>query len=241
MNNTQKQKQNENENENENEIETITVAVVGHEYVGKTSFVEKLYDKTFDTDMTLATMSFNTRKIMVDKPDHLKKDGSENEKFAMELTDVSPMILPHMIDFVNQKDCVILMYDLSDVITFIQLEAMVKMIKERPCNNKLIYLIGNKCDREGKDGATVVTHEDVIQFMLRNDIKGFCKLQSKDYDSLKCSFDTFARSIFKMVKQVKIDIANNGEVVFKKSNIETDIVIGETIGDISDGSCCVIS
>lgn len=158
----------------------ITVAVVGLECVGKTAFIEKLHNPKFDIHTTLSTISFNMRTVAVNN------DIMGN--IEIELIDISPIAIGHMIHFINDKDCIILMYDLCNRKSFDFLAQIMAMLKSKPHDEQLFYLIGSKSDIYDTNYSTI-PDDDIDNFMCENNIKYFKKIQSSQYDKLKYDFD----------------------------------------------------
>lgn len=157
----------------------ITVAIVGLECVGKTAFIEKLHNPKFDIHTTLSTISFNMRSITFD-------DVAGN--IEVELIDISPIAIEHMTYFINDKDCIILMYDLCNRKSFDYLAQIIVMLKSKPHDDQLFYLIGTKSDIYDTNYG-IIPDDEIDNFMCENNIKCFKKIQSSQYDKLKYDFD----------------------------------------------------
>ena len=164
---------------NKNVQNRITVAVVGLECVGKTAFIEKLHNPKFDIHTTLSTISFNMRSITFD-------DVAGN--IEVELIDISPIAIEHMTYFINDKDCIILMYDLCNRKSFDYLAQIIVMLKSKPHDDQLFYLIGTKSDIYDTNYG-IIPDDEIDNFMCENNIKCFKKIQSSQYDKLKYDFD----------------------------------------------------
>ena len=211
-------------------ISTITVAVIGLECSGKTAFVEKLYNPEFDIHNTVSTISFNSRIIIVEN------DNIGN--IEVELTDISPIAINHMTDFINNKDCIILMYDLGSKQSFEYLEHIISILKIKPHKEQLFYLIGTKCDIHH---ISNISGDDIDYFMCENNIKCFRKIQSSEYKKLKYDFTSLVSIMYKDIKLSRlfrkhVDNENSTKdiKIYNNHNISTS-----TSSDMYN--CCLIS
>lgn len=210
----------------------ITVAIVGLECVGKTAFIEKLHNPKFDIHTTLSTISFNMRSIIVNN------DIIGNTE--VELIDISPIAIGHMTHFVNDKDCIILMYDLCNRKSFDYLAQILVMLKSKPHDEQLFYLIGTKSDICDVKYDTI-PDDEIDTFMCENNIKYFTKIQSSHYDKLKCDFDAL---VLIMCKDIIISrpMWKHTPVLNNIDRIEDIQIYNERNINMSDMyNCCSIS
>ncbi|XP_033008458.1 ras-related protein Rab-44 [Lacerta agilis] len=127
------------------------VLFVGDSNVGKTSFLHRLQDDSFNANMTATVgMDYRIKNLFVD-----------NKCFALRLWDTAGQERYHSItkQFFRKADGVVLMYDITSEHSFAEVRYWMNCIQEGAENGVVILLLGNKTDRaaerrvSSEDGA----------------------------------------------------------------------------------------
>nr|XP_034978382.1 ras-related protein Rab-44 isoform X2 [Zootoca vivipara] len=114
------------------------VLFVGDSNVGKTSFLHRLQDDSFDANMTATVgMDYRIKNLFVD-----------NKCFALRLWDTAGQERYHSItkQFFRKADGVVLMYDITSEHSFAEVRYWMNCIQEGAENGVVILLLGNKTD-----------------------------------------------------------------------------------------------
>uniref|UniRef100_A0A670IG86 RAB44, member RAS oncogene family n=1 Tax=Podarcis muralis TaxID=64176 RepID=A0A670IG86_PODMU len=114
------------------------VLFVGDSNVGKTSFLHRLQDDSFDANMTATVgMDYRIKNLFVD-----------NKCFALRLWDTAGQERYHSItkQFFRKADGVVLMYDITSVHSFAEVRYWMNCIQEGAEDGVVIFLLGNKTD-----------------------------------------------------------------------------------------------
>ena len=127
----------EYENNNDDEKIIIKILIVGDVGVGKSNFIYRyVEDKFSNTNLSSVGFDSNYKNINVG-----------NKKVLVQLWDSAgqTMFKSITISLFNRVQGIIILYDISDLNSFLNVEKWIKLIEEE--NKKLIYQIaGNKCD-----------------------------------------------------------------------------------------------
>ncbi|CAI5777523.1 ras-related protein Rab-44 isoform X1 [Podarcis lilfordi] len=114
------------------------VLFVGDSNVGKTSFLHRLQDDSFDANMTATVgMDYRIKSLFVD-----------NKCFALRLWDTAGQERYHSItkQFFRKADGVVLMYDITSEHSFAEVRYWMNCIQEGSEDGVVILLLGNKTD-----------------------------------------------------------------------------------------------
>ena len=130
------------------ENEKIILSVLGNSGVGKTSFIMKFTDNTFQ-ESYLATygMDFKTKFVTIN-----------NNKYRVDLYDTAGQerFRSVSINSIRMSDGVILIYDITNEFTYETIYSWMDNIYDVKGKDFPVILIGNKCD---KDDERVVSKE----------------------------------------------------------------------------------
>lgn len=126
----------------------IILSVLGNSGVGKTSFIMKFTDKTFQ-ESYLATygIDFKTKYVTIN-----------NNKYRVDLYDTAGQERFHSVSVnsIRMSDGVILIYDITDEFSYENISVWMDNIHQIKGEDFPVILIGNKCD---KDDERIVSKE----------------------------------------------------------------------------------
>ena len=141
------------------ENEKIILSVLGNSGVGKTSFIMKFTDNTFQ-ESYLATygMDFKTKFVTIN-----------NNKYRVDLYDTAGQerFRSVSINSIRMSDGVILIYDITNEFTYETIYSWMDNIYDVKGKDFPVILIGNKCD---KDDERVVSKEKGEELAKRYNI-----------------------------------------------------------------------
>ncbi len=130
------------------ENEKIILSVLGNSGVGKTSFIMKFTDNTFQ-ESYLATygIDFKTKFVTIN-----------NNKYRVDLYDTAGQerFRSISVNSIRMSDGVILIYDITNELSYENINEWMDNIYEIKGKDFPVILIGNKCD---KDQERVVPKE----------------------------------------------------------------------------------
>ena len=173
------------------------VSLIGDSGTGKTSIITRFIDNIFKED-TSTTIGVDFKIVSFDLG---------NEIYAkMQIWDTcgSERFKSLTANFLKTCTAFILVFDLSRLNTFKNIDNWIKVIKENT-NPKFFILIGNKCDLE---------NERVVD---KNDILDYCEINNFAYIETSVKNNTNIEKIFKEVTyQLYCDIKS-------KNNLKSDL------------------
>ena len=134
---------NDDDNEELEEEEKINIIALGNGNVGKTSFIIRYTDSTFQ-QIYLTTVGIDFKMKFVKLPNQKKLkvcfyDTSGEERFKS-----------IAVNTVRNADGILLLYDITQEKTFEAISDWMVSIKETKGDNFPIILLGSKCDLEEK-------------------------------------------------------------------------------------------
>ena len=130
-------KEYENNNDIDDEKVAIKILIVGDVGVGKSNFIYRYIEDKFSST-NLSSVGFDS---------NYKNINFGNKKVLVQLWDSAgqSMFKSVTISLFNRIQGIIILYDISDINSFLNVEKWIKLIEAE--NKKLIYQIaGNKCD-----------------------------------------------------------------------------------------------
>ena len=144
------------------ENEKIILSVLGNSGVGKTSFIMKFTDNTFQ-ESYLATygIDFKTKFIEIN-----------NKKYRVDLYDTAGQerFRSVSVNSIRMSDGVILIYDITNEFSYENINIWMDNIYQVKGKDFPVILIGNKCDA---DGERVVSKEKGEQLAKKYNISFF--------------------------------------------------------------------
>ena len=145
-----------------NENEKIILSVLGNSGVGKTSFIMKFTDNTFQ-ESYLATygIDFKTKYININ-----------SKKYRVDLYDTAGQerFRSVSVNSIKMSDGVILIYDITNEFSYENIYGWMDNIYQVKGKDFPVILIGNKCD---KDEERVVSKEKGEQLAKKYNISFF--------------------------------------------------------------------
>ena len=119
--------------------EEMKIILLGNSSVGKTSFIVKYIDNKFSFDYTATLgIDYKLKKLKSKKGKEIRLrifDTAGQERFKS----VS-------VSFIKKADGIVLIYDISNKISFEEIGGWIESIKENGKINIPVILVGNKCD-----------------------------------------------------------------------------------------------
>ena len=119
--------------------EEMKIILLGNSSVGKTSFIVKYIDNKFSFDYTATLgIDYKLKKLKSKKGKEIRLrifDTAGQERFKS----VS-------VSFIKKADGIVLIYDISNKISFEEIGDWIESIKENGKINIPVILVGNKCD-----------------------------------------------------------------------------------------------
>ena len=127
--------------EDNNELKKLTIFTLGDSSVGKSSFLTKYVHNAFTENYLLTIgIDFITKDYTLPNEKEIKLffyDTAGQEKYRS----IS-------FNLVKSADGILLMYDISERLTFDDINHWIESIKDIKGDNFPIILLGNKCDLE---------------------------------------------------------------------------------------------
>ena len=135
----------------------FNVGLFGDLFVGKSSIVNKFVYNDFDEyEQTTIGVSFSSKKINID-----------NKEYKLHIWDTTGehKCLNILYSYCKLVDVAIIVYDLTNLKSFINLEKWIQLIKEN--NSKCqIIIVGNKCDLERKRQITKMHIQELDKYNI---------------------------------------------------------------------------
>lgn len=166
----------------------LKIIIVGNNGVGKTSLVQQY---CIDTKLSMSdyipTIGINfNQKILKFHKDKIKLiiwDTAGEVEFHT-------MVLP----MYKSSNIVIIMYDITDRLTFLEVPYWVEKIKHNVLKPPLIALIGNKIDLDIESNR-VVSYDEADDFANNNGLV-FMEITSQNKESVNIIFNTLINHVY---------------------------------------------
>lgn len=173
------------------------IVIIGDSHVGKSSLLMKYVDKFFE-DVFITTIGVDFR---------IKKININNELFTFQIWDTSGQEKFRSLTKLYYRNCsgVLLVFDLSDKKSFINIEFWLKDIQkycEDPNVSKL--LIGNKIDLKTQ---SQVSSEEINKFCLKYNLT-YIETSVKENKNIENCFIELGKKILKE-NETLYNIKNN--------------------------------
>ena len=146
----------ERKNTVHNKYEKIKILTLGNSKVGKSSFIYKYTENFFQLNY-LSTQGIDYLRKVVELPNGNKYsvvfcDTAGQERFRSITLNV-----------IKKCDGILLMYDITDKISFDSIHSWMEQIKDNKGENYPIILCGNKCDLEKERVISKKEGEDLAK------------------------------------------------------------------------------
>ena len=203
-----------------NELKKLTIFTLGDKAVGKSSFIAKYMNNTFsENHVTTVGIDFITKNYRLPNEKEIKLffyDTAGQEKYRS----IS-------FNLLKNADGILLMYDISNRLTFDNINQWKGSIREIKGDDFPIILLGNKCDLEENRN---VTKEEGKK--LANE-HGFLFLETscKEGTNIKESVEIL---ISKIIEKRQLEEKENNQNIKKEKTFK----IIDTKKKIEERKCC---
>jgi len=188
----------------------VKIITLGDSHVGKSSLIFKFIEDTFSSsymstvgfDLKFKTIKINDEEIKV-----MIFDTAGQERFRSLAS-----------NYIRKANGILLVYDISDKNTFLNIENWMTSIKEESSDTIPIILIGNKCDL---DEQRKIQKEEGEQFANNNNLK-FFETSCKDGDNVENCFIELTKQIIERKKEKQFNPNTQKLVNIKDKKKEKD-------------------
>ena len=188
----------------------VKIITLGDSHVGKSSLIFKFIEDTFSSsymstvgfDLKFKTIKINDEEIKV-----MIFDTAGQERFRSLAS-----------NYIKKANGILLVYDISDKNTFLNIENWMTNIKEESSDTIPIILIGNKCDL---DEQRKIQKEEGEQFANNNNLK-FFETSCKDGDNVENCFIELTKQIIERKKEKQFNPNTQKLVNIKDKKKEKD-------------------
>lgn len=193
-------------------IENYKIVILGDQFVGKTSILNKFkYENSEEKYTPTVGIDFITKNVYLeDKTIRLIMwDTAGSERFKS--------LIP---SYIKNACAIILTYDITCKSSFISLEKWLTDIKDKVPSTAYIIIAGNKLDMDNK---RQVSTDEIKAFADSKGLK-FVETSAKTGQNIKLLFDIITSSLYDTNivipddKEKPIDIVVEPEVTKKKKN-----------------------
>ena len=179
----------------------IKIMVIGNTAVGKTSFILKYTEDTFQ-EVHLSTVGVDFR---------IKHITYNNKKYKLSIYDTTGQERYKALAFslIKNVDGIILIYDVTDISTFKSVPDWIQSAREKKGENYPMIILGNKIDLKEK---RQIKEEEGKNF-AENKRMAFFEISVKTGENL----DNLTLFIIKKIFNLPDDFS--GEIIVRKKNI----------------------
>ena len=193
------------------------IVVIGDANVGKTNIIRRIIGEDFREMESTIGVEFAYLKIKnIDKDDPSKTlciqiwDTSGAERYKA-IT----------INHLRGSDGALIVYDISNLNSFNNLEYWYNCIKDASDENIIIYLIGNKSDLIYEIGR-VVQKREAVNFVKSHKLQGFSECSAKNNENIQDVFQLFYTSIYNQQKNKLKNSKDMIQLTYKKDEEDKD-------------------
>ncbi len=162
--------------------EAITIMILGNSQVGKTSFILRFVENTFQsTYLSTVGIDFKVKNINLGDKEYklILYDTAGQERYKS--------LAPNLI----KNACgIILVYDITNKSSFDSIPEIMEKVKEEKGNNFPMVLVGNKIDLEQRS----ISYEEGKAFAEKNNLL-FCECSSKNGKNIDMVFNLIIKDI----------------------------------------------
>ena len=165
-------------------IYMVKIGIVGNYNVGKTSFLNTYIDQE-SISSQLSTIGVDFRHMIY---------NYDNKEFKLHIWDTAGQekFANIVRSYLREVDVIILMYDITDHKSFVNLDKWLNEVEYQNKDKKIIkYIVGNKKDMEEK---RVVDLKILKNFCKNQDIQ-YSETSIKDIDSINLVFTKIVEKI----------------------------------------------
>ncbi|KAL3990516.1 Ras family protein [Acanthocheilonema viteae] len=193
---------------------SFTVMLIGDSCCGKTCLLIRFKDGAFLNNNFISTVGIDYRNKLIEV---------NNAKVKLQIWDTAGQerFLAITTTYYRDADALLLVYDLTNRQSFVNIRDWLTRIKENAKETVLVTLVGNKMDLES---SREVKYEEGRRLAEAYNIS-FIETSAKSGQNVKETFQEIAKQLVKM---------HDGENVKNKSTIEL-------IGTLSKSSSCCIN
>ena len=180
----------------------VSYVMVGNSNVGKTTLQNSYVDKNKSRQITIGT-DFNDKIVEV-----------ESHQIKLQIYDTAGAERFHAIgrSFYNKGDIFLLVYDITDRVSFEKLGFWLSEIKKNAAEQARIILVGNKLD---KYLNRQVSKADGEKFAKENHLS-FFQTSATDNINVKELFETYLLDTVEIVRKISHPIG----ITLSKTNTE---------------------
>ena len=177
------------------------VILIGNSAVGKTSLFKKLTTGQF-SEKNISTIGMDKRTLEVE----IESNGKKPVEISLVDTAGQERFRAITKNYFKESDGVLLLYDVTNIESFKNVEIWIESIHESLGNHKdskyVIFLIGNKIDLIGVDGKErMVTEEEAKNICQEKDLVwgGECSVKNIEFSELQEKFQNYVKVIYDKV------------------------------------------
>ena len=177
------------------------VILIGNSAVGKTSLFKKLTTGQF-SEKNISTIGMDKRTLEVE----IESNGKKPVVISLVDTAGQERFRAITKNYFKESDGVLLLYDVTNIESFKNVEIWIESIHESLGNHKdskyVIFLIGNKIDLIGVDGKErMVTEEEAKNICQEKDLVwgGECSVKNIEFSELQEKFKNYVKVIYDKV------------------------------------------
>lgn len=199
-----------NESVSGTNIENYKIVILGDQFVGKTSILNKYkYENTDEKYTPTIGIDFLTKNVYLeDKTIRLIMwDTAGSERFKS--------LIP---SYIKNANAIILCYDITSKSSFSSLDKWLADIADKVPENTYIIIAGNKLDLESKRQVKV---EEVKKFADDKKLK-YMETSAKTGENVKELFETITSTLYDSNNQVLEDSNKNNNVIIKLDDPSKD-------------------
>ena len=177
------------------------VILIGNSAVGKTSLFKKLTTGQF-SEKNISTIGMDKRTLEVE----IESNGKKPVEISLVDTAGQERFRAITKNYFKESDGVLLLYDVTNIESFKNVEIWIESIHESLGNHKdskyVIFLIGNKIDLIGVDGKErMVTEEEAKSICQEKNLVwgGECSVKNIEFSELQEKFQNYVKVIYDKV------------------------------------------
>ena len=193
------------------DLEKLTLFLLGNCSVGKTAFINKYVNNKFEEYNATVGIDFFSKVTKLPTGEELKLlfyDTAGKEKYKA----IS-------FNLIKNAHGIILMYDISDRETFVDIGRWLESIKEEKGENFPLIIVGNKCDLTE---VRQITKEEGEKLAKDNGFS-FMETSCKDGINIEESVQMLVLNIMQGRKQKKLkEIENKNEIGNKRFTLTSE-------------------